>query len=81
MGKNSEETLYVRLKNYTNIARFINGINNDHPEKANVQSLRTLVNGKPAIILYTLRTIKVGESLLYDYNGGEKNTYDTKKFV
>lgn len=81
VGKNSEETLYIRPKKYTNIARFINGINNKQPEKANVKTLRTLVNGKPAIILYTSRAVEEGESLLYDYNGGEKGTYSTEDFV
>jgi hypothetical protein len=43
IGRNSEETLYIRPKKFTNIARFINGINNNCPEKANVRSLRALV--------------------------------------
>ena len=51
-------------------------------EKANVQSRRALALGRPVVILYTIKPIKKGESLQYDYNAGEsKRGIDTSQFV
>lgn len=65
------------------MARFINGINNQKGKhKANVATVRMLARGIPAVILYSLRLIKKGESLLYDYNAGDTTCkYDTSNFI
>lgn len=62
-GKNADESLLIVPRKFTNIARFINGINNKDPEKAkkqNVDTLRTLAHGRPVVILYTLKSVKKG---------------------
>ena len=83
MGCHSEETLIIRPEKYTNMARFINGINNQKgSNKANVATVRKLAKGMPTVILYSIRNIKKGESLLYDYNAGNTNCqYDTSGFL
>ncbi len=65
------------------MARFINGINNTkNTNKANVATVRKLARGMPTVILYTIRDIRAGESLLYDYNAGSTTCkYDTSNFV
>lgn len=67
----------------TNMARFINGINNTKASsKPNVATVRKLAKGKPAVVLYSIRPIRKGESLLYDYNAGTTNCkYDTSDFI
>ena len=70
VGKNADETLLIVPSKYTNIGRFINGINNEKGGKPNIETLRALGNGKPVVILYTSRKVKKGESLAYDYNAG-----------
>jgi hypothetical protein len=60
-GCNSEETLIIRPDRYTNMARFINGINNAKGKnKANVATVRMLAKGIPTVILYSLKPIKSG---------------------
>lgn len=82
VGPNADETLYIRPSKYTNIARFINGVNNETGKnKANVKTIRIMIRGRPAVMLYTSRAVKAGQSLLYDYNGGQKDTYPTQDFV
>lgn len=83
VGCNSNETLIIRPEKYTNMARFINGINNSKSSnKANVATVRKLAKGMPTVILYSIRAIKKGESLLYDYNAGSTNCkYDTSNFL
>jgi hypothetical protein len=82
-GCNSEETLIIRPDERTNMARFINGINNfKASSKANVATVRKLARGMPAVVLYSIRPIRRGESLLYDYNAGATNCkYDTSNFL
>lgn len=65
------------------MARFINGINNSKPSsKPNVATVRKLAKGMPTVILYSIKTIKKGESLLYDYNAGFTTCqYDTSNFI
>lgn len=71
VGCNSEETLIIRPDKFTNMARFINGVNNTKStSKANIGTVRKLARGIPTVILYSLQMIKKGESLLYDYNAG-----------
>ena len=82
VGKNADESLFIVPEKFSNIARFINGINNQKKVKPNVESIRTLGEGKPMIILYTSRKVKKGESLSYDYNLGSNPVgYDTSGFV
>lgn len=65
------------------MARFINGINNAKgANKANVATVRKLAKGIPTVMLYSIRVIKKGESLLYDYNAGNTScNYDTSNFI
>ncbi|KAK6155562.1 hypothetical protein DH2020_009810 [Rehmannia glutinosa] len=67
----------------SNIARFINGINNHIPggkKKQNVKCVRFNVNGECRVLLIANRDIRKGERLYYDYNGYE-NEYPTEHFV
>ncbi|XP_022890397.1 histone-lysine N-methyltransferase ATXR6-like [Olea europaea var. sylvestris] len=67
----------------SNIARFINGINNhtsDGKKKQNVKCVRFNVNGECRVLLIASRDIRKGERLYYDYNGYE-NEYPTEHFV
>ena len=65
------------------MARFINGVNNAKANsKANVATVRKLAKGIPTVVLFTLKTIKKGDSLLYDYNAGNTSCqYDTSNFI
>nr|CAZ96095.1 histone-lysine N-methyltransferase [Saccharum hybrid cultivar R570] len=67
----------------SNIARFINGINNHTPEgrkKQNVKCVRFDVGGECRVLLVANRDISKGERLYYDYNGSE-HEYPTHHFV
>ncbi|XAR52184.1 Histone-lysine N-methyltransferase [Bertholletia excelsa] len=67
----------------SNIARFINGINNHTPDgkkKQNLKCVRFDVNGECRVLLVANRDIPKGERLYYDYNGYE-NEYPTEHFV
>ncbi|CDP05029.1 unnamed protein product [Coffea canephora] len=67
----------------SNIARFINGINNHTPDgkkKQNVKCVRYDVNGECRVLLIASRDIAKGERLYYDYNGYE-HEYPTEHFV
>lgn len=83
-GKNADESLLIVPRKFTNIARFINGINEKDPQKAekqNVETVRALAQGRPVVILYTCKSVKKGESLLYNYGAGiAKVTYDTSHY-
>jgi hypothetical protein len=60
-GCNSDETLIIRPEKQTNMARFINGINNAKGSiKANVATVRKLAKGIPTVVLYSIRAIKKG---------------------
>ena len=60
-GPNSDETLIIRPDKLTNMARFINGINNHKPgSKPNVATVRKLAKGMPTVVLYSLRPIRKG---------------------
>ncbi|WMV20765.1 hypothetical protein MTR67_014150 [Solanum verrucosum] len=68
---------------HSNIARFINGINNHTPagkKKQNLKCVRFDVNGECRVLLVANRDIRKGERLYYDYNGYE-NEYPTEHFV
>lgn len=61
IGCNSDETLIIRPEKQTNMARFINGINNvKGSNKANVETVRKLAKGIPTVMLYSMRAIKKG---------------------
>ncbi len=61
VGCNSDETLIIRPEKLTNMARFINGINNSKgSNKANVATVRKLAKGIPSVMLYSMRAIKKG---------------------
>ncbi|GMP24928.1 hypothetical protein CsSME_00002024 [Camellia sinensis var. sinensis] len=67
----------------SNIARFINGINNYTPDgkkKQNLKCVRFDVNGECRVLLIANRDIPKGERLYYDYNGYE-HEYPTEHFV
>ncbi|KAL6508289.1 Histone-lysine N-methyltransferase atxr6 [Orobanche hederae] len=67
----------------SDIARFINGINNHIPggkKKQNLKCLRFNVNGECRVLLIASRDIRKGERLYYDYNGYE-NEYPTEHFI
>ncbi|XP_004234990.1 histone-lysine N-methyltransferase ATXR6 [Solanum lycopersicum] len=68
---------------HSNIARFINGINNHTragKKKQNVKCVRFDVDGECRVLLVANRDIRKGERLYYDYNGYE-NEYPTAHFV
>lgn len=79
----TSKSLVICPDKRSNIARFINGINNHVPggkKKQNVKCLRFDVNGECRVLLIASRDIKKGERLYYDYNGYE-NEYPTEHFV
>ncbi|KAG9133981.1 hypothetical protein Leryth_004685 [Lithospermum erythrorhizon] len=77
------KSLVVCPDKHSNIARFINGINNHTPDgkkKQNLKCVRFNVNGECRVLLVANRDIKKGERLYYDYNG-YKHEYPTEHFV
>ncbi|XP_021760679.1 histone-lysine N-methyltransferase ATXR6 [Chenopodium quinoa] len=80
---NPSQSLVVCPDKRSNIARFINGINNYTPEgkkKQNLKCVRYDVGGECRVLLIANRDIRKGERLYYDYNGLE-NEYPTEHFV
>ncbi|CAO2821345.1 unnamed protein product [Amaranthus hypochondriacus] len=80
---NPSKSLVVCPDKRSNIARFINGINNYTPEgrkKQNLKCVRYDVGGECRVLLIANRDISKGERLYYDYNGLE-NEYPTEHFV
>ncbi|KAM7467658.1 hypothetical protein LguiB_015220 [Lonicera macranthoides] len=79
----SSKCLVICPDKRSNIARFINGINNhtrDGKKKQNVKCVRFDVNGECRVLLIASRDIAKGERLYYDYNGYE-HEYPTEHFV
>ncbi|KAK7394252.1 hypothetical protein VNO78_14774 [Psophocarpus tetragonolobus] len=77
------QTLVICPDKRSNIARFINGINNHTPEgkkKQNLKCVRFNVGGECRVLLIANRDIMKGERLYYDYNGDE-HEYPTEHFV
>jgi hypothetical protein len=61
VGSNADETMYIRPEKYTNLGRFINGVNNNTGKnKINIGSIKLFNKGKPGIFLYTTRAVKKG---------------------
>lgn len=82
-ASNPSQSLVVCPDKRSNIARFINGINNYTPEgrkKQNLKCVRYDVGGECRVLLIANRDIRKGERLYYDYNGLE-NEYPTEHFV
>ncbi|XP_028790840.1 histone-lysine N-methyltransferase ATXR6-like [Neltuma alba] len=82
-ASDASQTLVVCPDKRSNIARFINGINNHTPEgkkKQNLKCVRFDVNGECRVLLIANRDISKGERLYYDYNGSE-HEYPTEHFV
>ena len=84
----SETTLVILPEKHGNISKFISGVNNHNQElkysvlykirkKQNVASMRVEVDNKVRVVIYTLKCIKKGELLYYDYNAGGDDNYDT----
>ncbi|GFY84050.1 similar to TRITHORAX-RELATED PROTEIN 6 [Actinidia rufa] len=77
------KSLVVCPDKRSNIARFVNGINNHTPDgrkKQNLKCVRFDVNGESRVLLVANRDIPKGERLYYDYNGYE-HEYPTEHFV
>ncbi|KAG8390433.1 hypothetical protein BUALT_Bualt01G0082900 [Buddleja alternifolia] len=82
-ASNPSKSLVICPDKHSNVARFINGINNHAPggkKKQNVKCVRFNVNGECRVLLIASRDIRKGERLYYDYNGYE-NEYPTEHFV
>ncbi|GAB2223507.1 hypothetical protein Droror1_Dr00017648 [Drosera rotundifolia] len=80
---NPLQSLVICPDKTSNIARFINGINNHTLEgrkKQNLKCVRYNVNGECRVLLIANRDILKGERLYYDYNAYE-NEYPTEHFV
>ncbi|KAG0490043.1 hypothetical protein HPP92_006906 [Vanilla planifolia] len=82
-AKNPSKSLVICPDKRSNIARFINGINNyttEGKKKQNMKCVRYNVNGECRVLLIANRDIAKGERLYYDYNGHEQE-YPTHHFV
>ncbi|THU73830.1 hypothetical protein C4D60_Mb04t26980 [Musa balbisiana] len=80
---NAARSLVICPDQRSNIARFINGINNHTREgkkKQNLKCVRFSVDGECRVLLVANRDISRGERLYYDYNGSEQE-YPTEHFV
>jgi hypothetical protein len=68
----SDTGLLLSPERFGNLARFVNGINNNSPSSAaNVVSLRFMYKGHPRVLLHTLAAgVPAQEELVYDYNKG-----------
>ncbi len=79
----NDTSLVIVPEKHCNIARFFNSVNNSLKEskkRQNVRSIRCQLDGKVTVLLYTSRSVKKGESLLYNYNEA-KECYPTENFV
>jgi hypothetical protein len=66
-----------------NLGKYVSGINNIDSElrrKKNCYSFRTKIDGTIHVLLVTLRNIRRGEIIYYDYNGGDKKEMDTRLY-
>ncbi|ONK59208.1 uncharacterized protein A4U43_C08F4090 [Asparagus officinalis] len=82
-AKDPTKSLVICPDKRSNIARFINGINNYTPDgrkKQNVKCVRFNLDGECRVLLIAARDIAKGERLYYDYNGYE-HEYPTQHFV
>ncbi|KAF3336155.1 histone-lysine N-methyltransferase ATXR6-like protein [Carex littledalei] len=82
-ARDESKSLVICPDKRSNIARFINGINNhtlDGKKKQNLKCVRFDVDGECRVLLVATRDIRKGERLYYDYNGSE-HEYPTHHFV
>ena len=61
---NGPESLYLAPKDFGGLVILVN---TGPPEYINCKCLRTVIDGRMRVILYTSRVIKKGEELLYQY--------------
>ena len=83
-GMDADSSLIIRPQRFTNMARFINGVNNKSAasmKKANVETIRLSIGGRPTVLLFTRRKVLKGESLAYDYNAGGLDKFPTGDFL
>lgn len=76
-------SLTINASKMGGIARFLSGINNNVKgarKKLNCRSVRFSVGGQTRVLLITIRDVKKGERLYYDYNGHQSN-YPTEHFI
>ncbi|GBG71922.1 hypothetical protein CBR_g10858 [Chara braunii] len=67
-----------------NVSRFLSGINNyDRAarKKINVRCVRFAVDGEAIALLVSVKDIRKGDFLYYDYNGLSRDGYPTHHFV
>ena len=69
IGRHAEEKIIIRPEQYTNMARFINGIG-ANKTGMNIYTKKLCFRGRPLVLLISKRKILKGESLCYDYNAG-----------
>ena len=90
----SKTSLIIDPSHVGNIARFLSGVNNrcySSKRKANVRTRRFELDGQCRVVLFTSKTIEVGDKLHYDYNSGlqdkqvedwaKNGFYDTSNFI
>jgi len=91
---NPKTSLIIDPSNIGNIARFLSGVNNrcfSSKRKANVRTRRFELDGKSRVVLFTSKTVDIGDKLHYDYNSGlqdkevedwaKNGFYDTSNFI
>ena len=72
LGEDTSNHLTVDGSKYSNVSRFINGINNNrdttNSHRLNVGSARFCIDGAVHIIYFTCRRVSFGERLRVNYN-------------
>ena len=84
----AEKSLIISSCKVGNVARFIAGINNANPkhkERINTKALRYNIDGEVRCLIISIKAIKKGDPICYDYNSGirkgETLTFPTHNFV
>ncbi|GKD33237.1 reverse transcriptase domain-containing protein [Tanacetum coccineum] len=77
---NPLKSLVICPDKRSNIAQFLNGINNLRRKKRNLKCVRYNVDGEAMVLLVANRDIAKGERLYYDYNAYE-HEYPTEHFL
>lgn len=79
----SDNSLVIAPMKFSNVGRYFNSINKSCKEskkKQNIKSMRCQIDGKATVLIFTKRSVKKGEELLYDYNEA-KDLYPTNDFI
>lgn len=71
--KNEKYDRCINPSKYANLGRFFNCSQNDKEE--NIATIRQIVDDETKILFYTVRAIKKGEELQYNYNGFGSDYY------